>query len=266
MIQEAYSMTPTEMADALSRTVLRAQLTDGPGAAFDRAERTLDGFGAWVVRLVFAGTPLALGIYLLVATEWRQLGLMALGVAVVVYLMVVGFQRMQGRFEGAIDSKADAMIARSGRGGLQKAMEQGKLAALHGDLRAELTEELLQVHGNGGHTVTIPDVHAAWRASTDRWLVLGADSPGPWTAPSQWPSSASRPTDRRRLARPPDLHADFPSGAARAWAAARAGLALSASTPPAPRHACLGHRPAGERRSAGVAGDGRGAGGRAGPP
>ncbi|MEO0480485.1 MAG: hypothetical protein AAF196_13465 [Planctomycetota bacterium] len=175
-IRESYALTAEEAASALAATVVRAQMSSVEETRIGRLERRTEGVDDWGLRILVAGAPMALGIYLLVKTSWHQLGLALIGLSGVAYFLVVAFQRVRNRVDKAVDGAVDPMIARSSRGGLKKAIETGAARVLHGNLEARFEGRALVVSG-GGQTFELADTDAAWLADAGPHLVVGDKVP-----------------------------------------------------------------------------------------
>lgn len=184
VVRESYVLTVDQVASALTDTVLRAQLESAEdpaqGGALGtilRVDRAFEGVARWFWRLVLAGTPLALGVYLLAVAGNRTLGTLAIVASPLVLLLVLGVEWVLSRLGRAFDSATDPLIAESGGRRLKTTIEQGRVQVLSGAIAAELSGDQLRASA-GEFTVTIPSVRAAWRARAASHLVLGASPPG----------------------------------------------------------------------------------------
>ncbi|MEZ5963125.1 MAG: hypothetical protein R3F56_04685 [Planctomycetota bacterium] len=184
VVRDSYSLTVDQVAAALTDTVLRAQLASaedpaqgGALGALLRVDTAFAGVARWLWRLVFAGIPLALGIYLWTATGNRSLGVLAIVASPLVLLLVMGVERILSRLAGAFTSATDPMIVKAAGRGLKAGIEQGRVQVLSGAIDAELSNDQLRARA-GERTVTIPSVHAAWQARASSYVVLAARPPG----------------------------------------------------------------------------------------
>lgn len=179
---ERFVLTDEQVATALTETVLRAQIemaggsTQGVLGGILQVDRAFEGVERWGLRAVFAGIPLALGLWLFFVGDNRFLGGLLILASPVVLLAVIVIQRLFSGIGRSIDSATNPMIAKSGGARLRKAIEQGKVSVLKGTVNAEISGDRLTA-GNGSTTATIPSIRSAWRADASTYLVLAASRP-----------------------------------------------------------------------------------------
>jgi hypothetical protein len=185
IVREKYVLSVDQVAAALTDTVLRAQIEAaedpaqrGALGALLRVDRVFDRMELWFLRLVFAGIPLALGVYLLVVAGSPVFGVLAIVASPIVLLLVLGVERVLFRLNRAFYAATDPMIAKSGGRRLKAAIEEERVNVLRGTVEAELAGDQLLTRA-GQRTVTIPSVRTAWRAWSSSHLVLAESPPGP---------------------------------------------------------------------------------------
>ena len=142
-----------------------------------RVDRAFEGIERWTLRLILAGIPLALGVYLLVSLDSRTFGMLSIAAGPIVLLAVLGVERILSRLGRAFDSTTDPLIAKAGGSRLRQALEEGRVQVLRGTVEAELSGGRLVARA-GDLIVTIPSVRAAWRSTTSAHMVLAASRPG----------------------------------------------------------------------------------------
>ncbi|MEM6571255.1 MAG: hypothetical protein AAF957_22785 [Planctomycetota bacterium] len=183
-VRETYTLTSEEVATALSETVLSAQIASaedpdqgGVTGSLQRADRAIERAEGGIVRFVFAGAPIALGIYLLAVAGYMKLGLLAIAVGLFVLLLFRGLEGLASWFGRRVDSATDSVVADSGRRKIRAAIERWSVSTLNGAVEAELVGDRL-VARSGALTVTIPSVRDAWRALGSSHLILAEGAPG----------------------------------------------------------------------------------------
>ncbi|MEM9405150.1 MAG: hypothetical protein AAGA81_03845 [Acidobacteriota bacterium] len=183
-VRESYGLTPDQVATALTETVLRAQIASaedpdqgGVLGSLQRADRAVERVEGGIARLVFAGAPIALGVFLLAVAGKTTLGLLAIGAGVLALLFIRGLEGFSSWFDRRVDAATDPLVAGSGRRKIRAALEKGSVSTLNGEVEAELVGDRL-VARSGALTVTIPSVRGAWRAQGSSHLVLAETAPG----------------------------------------------------------------------------------------